>query len=103
LKKKRINDVLKPNMNGSKKNSNETDNQPPRNIITVNTLIKIIEPYSARKNKAKPILAYSTLKPETSSDSASGKSKGARFVSANMETSHIIKIGKNGITKNMKF
>jgi len=79
------------------------DNQPPRNIITVNTLIKIIEPYSARKNKAKPILAYSTLNPETNSDSASGKSNGARLVSANILTNHIMKIGKNGITKNMKF
>jgi len=40
----------------------------------------MIDPYSARKNNANPILAYSTLKPETSSDSASGKSKGALFV-----------------------
>jgi hypothetical protein len=63
----------------------------------------MIEPYSARKNKAKPILAYSTLKPETSSDSASGKSKGARFVSANIEINHIIKRGKKGITKKIKF
>jgi len=73
--------------------------QPPRNIITVKTLISIIEPYSARKNNAKPILAYSTLKPETNSDSASGKSKGARFVSANIDTNHIIKSGKNGKIK----
>jgi hypothetical protein len=68
----------------------------------VKTLIKIIEPYSARKNKAKPILAYSTLKPETSSDSASGKSKGARFVSAKIDTSHIIKRGKKGYNKKNK-
>jgi hypothetical protein len=73
---------------------------PPRNIITVNTLISIIEPYSARKNKAKPILAYSTLKPETSSDSASGRSKGALLVSAKIETRNIKNNGKNGTKKN---
>jgi len=59
-----------------------------------------MEPYSAKKNKAKPMLAYSTLKPETNSDSASGRSKGARFVSASIETNHIINKGKKGITKN---
>jgi len=63
----------------------------------------MIDPYSARKNNANPILAYSTLKPDTSSDSASGKSKGARLVSAKIDTSHIKKSGKNGITKNIKF
>ena len=67
--------------------------------MTVKTLIKMIEPYSARKNKANPILAYSTLKPDTSSDSASGKSKGARFVSAKMDTNHIRNNGKKGTIK----
>lgn len=43
--------------------------------------------------------AYSTLNPETSSDSASGKSKGARFVSAKMLTRNIRKSGTKGITK----
>lgn len=76
--------------------------QPPKNIITVKTLINIIEPYSAKKNKANPILAYSTLKPETNSDSASGKSKGALFVSAKMDTRNIKNNGKKGITKNTK-
>lgn len=61
--------------------------------------MRIIEPYSAKKKSAKPILAYSTLKPETSSDSASGRSKGARFVSAKIETKNIRKRGKKGITK----
>ena len=69
------------------------------NIITVNVLIKIIEQYSAKKNKAKPIEAYSTLNPETSSDSASGKSNGARFVSARMLTKNIRKSGKKGTRK----
>jgi hypothetical protein len=45
---------------------------------------KILE-YSAKKIKAKPPLLYSTLNPETNSDSPSAKSKGVRFVSAKIE------------------
>jgi hypothetical protein len=71
-------------------------NQPPKNIITVKTLINIIQPSSARKNNAKPILEYSTLKPETSSYSASGKSNGALLVSAKIETKNIKNNGKKG-------
>ena len=40
--------------------------------------------YSATKNSAKRMLEYSTLKPATSSDSASGMSKGVRLTSASM-------------------
>jgi hypothetical protein len=99
MKKNNINAVLKPKTKGSRINKNGIKTQPPKNIITVKTLIRMIEPYSARKKSAKPILAYSTLKPETNSDSASGKSNGARFVSAKIETSHIKNRGKKGITK----
>jgi hypothetical protein len=42
----------------------------------------IILPYSERKIIANPPLLYSVLNPETSSDSPSAKSKGARLVSA---------------------
>ena len=76
------------------------DNQPLKKIRTVKTLIAIIEPYSAKKNKAKPILEYSTLNPETSSDSASGRSKGALLVSASIDTRNIKNKGKKGTTKN---
>lgn len=100
MKKNKINDVLNPRTKGSKIKIKGTNNQPPKNIITVKTLINIIEPYSARKNNAKPILAYSTLKPDTNSDSASGKSNGALFVSAKIETNHIKNKGKKGIAKN---
>jgi len=41
--------------------------------------------YSAKKIKANPPLPYSTLNPETSSDSPSAKSKGVRLVSAKQE------------------
>jgi len=103
MKKNSINAVLKPITNpSSKKNAkNENEIQPPKNMITVKTLIKIIDPYSAKKNKAKPILAYSTLKPLTNSDSASGKSNGARLVSAKIEIKNIRKSGKNGNKKNI--
>jgi hypothetical protein len=101
MKKNKINDVLKPKTKGSKIKMKGMNNQPPKNIITVKTLISIIEPYSARKNNAKPILAYSTLKPDTNSDSASGRSKGARFVSAKIETNHIKNNGKRGMIKKM--
>jgi hypothetical protein len=99
MKKNSIKLVFIPIVKESKKNKNGRDNQPPKNIITVNKLIRIIDPYSARKNKAKPILAYSTLKPDTNSLSASGKSKGALFVSANIEIKNIKNNGKKGKQK----
>jgi len=49
--------------------------------------------YSPKKNNAKVIEEYSVLYPETNSDSDSGKSKGALFVSANNEIKKIINIG----------
>lgn len=52
--------------------------------------------YSARKKRAKGPPAYSTLKPETSSDSPSVRSKGARFVSASVEMYHIAAKGQAG-------
>ena len=52
--------------------------------------------YSAMKKRANGPAAYSTLKPETSSDSPSVKSNGARFVSANVEINHIIARGHAG-------
>lgn len=58
-------------------------------------IIKILE-YSARKNSAKGPPAYSTLKPETSSDSPSVRSNGARLVSARVETNHIRNRGQRG-------
>jgi hypothetical protein len=41
--------------------------------------------YSARKNSANLIDEYSVWNPPTSSDSASARSKGARFVSPTMQ------------------
>jgi hypothetical protein len=62
MKKKRIKATLKVKIKGSKRTGYEkNETHPPRNIITLRVLIRIIAPYSARKNNAKPILAYSTL------------------------------------------
>lgn len=49
-------------------------------------LIRIIMEYSPKNNKANPPALYSTLKPETNSDSPSAKSKGVRFISAIQDT-----------------
>ena len=51
--------------------------------------------YSARKKRAKGPAAYSTLKPETSSDSPSVRSKGARLVSARVEINHMAASGQD--------
>lgn len=68
----------------------------PRKMTVERVFIIKILAYSARKNKAKGPPAYSTLKPETSSDSPSVRSKGARLVSARVETNHIRNRGQRG-------
>lgn len=67
---------------------------PPKNIILNNMLINKILEYSAKKIKAKPPLLYSTLNPDTNSDSPSAKSKGVRFVSAKEVQNHTKPKGK---------
>lgn len=71
-------------------------NDAPKNNTVERVFISKIFAYSARKNKANGPPAYSTLKPETSSDSPSVKSNGARFVSAKVEMNHIIASGHSG-------
>jgi hypothetical protein len=53
-----------------------------------------IIPYSERKISAKGPLPYSTLNPDTNSDSPSEKSRGARLHSATVEINHNRMIGK---------
>jgi hypothetical protein len=50
--------------------------------------IKKIIAYSAIKIKANPTAPYSTLNPDTNSDSPSAKSNGVRLVSAKQEINH---------------
>jgi len=59
-------------------------------IILKNKII----PYSPTKIKAKGPLEYSVLNPETSSDSPSEKSKGARLHSATQDRYQISRTGK---------
>jgi len=70
---------------------------PPKKRIIVKEDIRIMFEYSPKKNKANPMAEYSVKYPATNSASASGKSKGARFVSARIHTSQIIIAGNNGM------
>lgn len=72
--------------------------EAPRKSVAERVFMSRMLAYSARKNSAKGPPAYSTLKPETSSDSPSVKSKGARFVSASVEMYHIAARGQAGST-----
>lgn len=65
--------------------------------MVVRAFIIIMFVYSAIKKRANGPAAYSTLNPETSSDSPSVRSNGARFVSARVEMNHIIAKGHDGI------
>lgn len=65
-----------------------------KKIVAVKRLITKILVYSAIKIKANNPLLYSTLKPETSSDSPSAKSKGVRLVSARLVINHSTHTGK---------
>src|SRR5688572_13234560 len=55
--------------------------QPPRKSVVAKAETVIMLMYSARKNSANLNDEYSVWKPPTSSDSASGRSNGARLVS----------------------
>lgn len=75
--------------------------EAPRNRMADRVFIRRILEYSARKKRAKGPPAYSTLNPETSSDSPSVRSKGARFVSAKVEMYHIAARGQAGTSIQM--
>lgn len=59
-------------------------------IVEINLKINMLI-YSARKIKANHPPIYSTLKPDTNSDSPSAKSKGLRLVSAKQLMIQIMK------------
>lgn len=71
---------------------------PPQKKRTDRLLIITILPYSAKKKRANAIAEYSTLYPATSSASASGKSNGVLFVSANEIIKNKTQKGNNGNT-----
>lgn len=68
-------------------------NHPPKNKITKTTEEKIILIYSPKKYKANIIAEYSTLYPATNSPSASTRSNGVRFNSANEQIKKTINAG----------
>src|SRR4051794_22162573 len=70
--------------------------QPPRNNVVASADTVVTLMYSARKNIANLMDAYSVWKPATSSVSASGRSNGARLVSPTIETMYIANDGNSG-------
>src|SRR5260370_36294607 len=71
---------------------------PPSHSVTAMEETAIMAEYSARKNNDHRKPLYSVWNPAVSSDSASGKSKGAWLDSATTETAKI----KNAISPNGK-
>jgi len=71
--------------------------------MLVNIQIKTILAYSAKKKNTNIAAECSVMKPETNSDSASAKSKGALFVSAIDPIKKIRNIGNNGNINHMVF
>jgi len=73
--------------------SNKLDNilfigNPIKMLLVIILMARILV-YSAIKIRANNLLPYSTLKPDTSSDSPSAKSNGVRLVSARLVINHI--------------
>src|SRR5215468_1020250 len=64
----------------------QTACQPPKNSVAHKPETVTMLMYSARKNSANLSDEYSVWKPPTSSDSASGRSNGARLVSPTADT-----------------
>src|SRR4051794_10051952 len=72
------------------------DSQPPRNKIVISAHMVMMATYSPSMNSRYGVEEYSTMKPATSSDSASTRSNGGRFVSAMAEMKKITNIGNSG-------
>src|ERR1700691_3831423 len=70
--------------------------QPPRNRIVAMAHMETTATYSPSMNIMYGVEPYSTIKPATSSDSASTRSNGGRLVSASAETKKITNIGSSG-------
>src|SRR3954451_21370549 len=68
---------------------------PPRNSVVANAETITMLTYSAKKNSANFNELYSVWNPPTSSDSASGRSNGARLVSPTIEITNTMKLGAN--------
>src|ERR671915_5964 len=82
MKKKRPANILAKNHSGEAGRKGTGESQPPKNRLAPTAATVIMFTYSAICRSAKRIEEYSVWKPATSSVSASGRSKGARLVSA---------------------
>src|ERR1700760_3389101 len=71
------------------------DSQPPRNRMLIRPQSSMTFRYAAKKKSRKGPEEYSTKKPATSSDSASSRSKGGRWVSARDEMKKITSMGNS--------
>src|SRR4051794_6743492 len=71
---------------------------PPRNSVVAIAETVTMLTYSARKNSANFNDEYSVWNPPTSSDSASGRSNGARLVSPTIEIVNTTKLGASNNT-----
>src|SRR5215210_2311697 len=71
------------------------DSQPPRNRIVPSAHMPMMATYSPSMNSRNGVEEYSTMNPATSSDSASGRSKGGRLVSAIAEMKNTTNMGNS--------
>src|SRR6202047_1950074 len=70
--------------------------QPPKNRMVAIAHIVVMATYSPSMNNRYGVEPYSTMKPATSSDSASTRSNGGRLVSARAEMKNTTSIGNSG-------
>src|SRR5438270_395088 len=98
--RKKTNNVLSTNqtMPGTqvKGGTGNGGSQPPMNRIVHIAHMVAIATYSPSMNIMYGVEPYSTMKPATSSDSASTRSNGGRFVSAKAEMKKMMNIGNSG-------
>src|SRR5262245_56409449 len=80
-------------VNGTTENGGS---HPPRNRIVVIAHMVPMATYSPSMNIMYGVEPYSTMKPATSSDSASTRSKGGRLVSASAEMKKMMNMGNSG-------
>src|SRR5712692_8098620 len=71
------------------------ESHPPMNRIVHMAHMVMIATYSPSMNKRYGVEPYSTMKPATSSDSASTRSNGGRLVSASAEMKNTTNIGSS--------
>src|SRR5262245_3513167 len=101
MKKKMRSESFAKNQRNLSESGSQGPFHPPRNSVVAMQQIESTFANSPRKKSPNFMLEYSVWNPATSSASASGRSNGARFVSANAV---IMKIPKdtnpNGVVPN---